>query len=77
MDRQDAIKVLEWLHDNDYVSQYMKSEVREATEMAIDTLKLMEKYDAAWENIDTASEKGQEVEIHRCARVYRIRRVAT
>jgi hypothetical protein len=38
MDNEQAIIVLQWLHDNDYVSQYMKEDVKKATEMAINAL---------------------------------------
>lgn len=34
----DAIIVLKWLHNNDYVSRFMIDEVKEATNIAIEAL---------------------------------------
>ena len=38
----DAIIVLKWLHNNDYVSRFMIDEVKEATNIAIDALTTIE-----------------------------------
>lgn len=70
MTKREAVEILEfyaWLAD---------SELKDALNLAISTLKFKENYDKFWEEVKTAGMQGREVEIHHSGRVFKIREVA-
>jgi len=79
MTREEAISELEtrYLTMSQCLNKEELHKANEAIDMAIEALEFLEKYDAVWYGIKCAGEHGQEVELHRYGRVYRIREVAT